>query len=95
MGFSYLADDSPRMCFNGPKSWQLGWYNDKAIELDPVITPGWSGRLVGIAEYNLTGSDDAVLIKVETGTDVDYYINLNRQTGVNSETQEGKGKDVE
>ena len=24
MGYSYDCDDCPKMCFNGPKSWQLG-----------------------------------------------------------------------
>ena len=28
-------------------------------------------------------------IKIETGTEEDYYINFNRKTGMNSETQEG------
>ncbi len=90
MGYSYSQDNGPIMCFNGPKSWQLGWYDDKAIELDPLITPNgqWSGRLHGIANYSPTISNN-VLVKLETGNDLDYYINFNRKTGINSGTVEG------
>jgi hypothetical protein len=79
------------MCFNAAKSWQLGWYSDKTVELSPFPTAAvsWSGALVGIAEYNITSPSDIVLIKIKTGTGEDYYINFNRKTGINSETQEG------
>jgi hypothetical protein len=90
-GFAWDDDTKTRMCFNGAKSWQLGWYADKATVVDPLATPSWSGTLVGIAEYDLADPNqgEMVLIKIETGNDVDYYINFNRMTGINSETQEG------
>jgi hypothetical protein len=90
-GFAWDDDTKTRMCFNGAKSWQLGWYADKATVVDPLATPIWSGTLVGIAEYDLADPNqgEMVLIKIETGNDVDYYINFNRMTGINSETQEG------
>lgn len=90
-GFAWDDDTKTRLCFNGAKSWQLGWYADKATVVDPLATPSWSGTLVGIAEYDLADPNqgEMVLIKIETGNDVDYYINFNRMTGINSETQEG------
>jgi hypothetical protein len=52
------------MCFNGAKSWQLGWYSSKHAELLNFNTPGksWSGQLVGIADYGNNLSKN-VLIK--------------------------------
>jgi len=46
--------------------------------------------MVGAAEYRKAGSGDFIVVKIETGTPLDYYMNFNRQTGFNSETQEGK-----
>jgi hypothetical protein len=77
------------MCFNAPYSWQLGWYADKSTTLDPFVTPSWSGRLVGLAEYDKAEGTENIIVKVETGTEIDYYLGFNRQTGINSETQEG------
>merc|ERR1712228_1043655 len=28
MGNPSFGDDGPAVCFNGPKSWELGWYAD-------------------------------------------------------------------
>lgn len=88
MGYSYGYSDWPRMCFNAAKSWQLGWYADKHEIVTPLSTPSWSGTLVGIAEYDIAGENNHVLVKLETGTEIDYYMNFNRQTGINSETQQ-------
>ena len=89
MGFSYSLDNGPIMCFNGAKSWQLGWYSSKHVELLNFNTPGqsWSGQLVGIADYGNNLSEN-VLIKLEAGNILDYFINFNRQTGINSGTRE-------
>lgn len=89
MGYSYSSDDGPKMCFNAAKSWQLGWYSDKAIAIDPLLTSSWNGRLVGMAEYKKAGPGDMVVVKLNTPTSIDYYINFNRQTGINAETGEG------
>ncbi len=91
MGYSYSQDDDPKMCFNAAKSWQLGWYDDKKMELALPATGeiSWSGRLFGIAEYDMTAANDIVLVKIETGTDLDYYVNFNRKVGFNSGTKEG------
>jgi hypothetical protein len=81
------------MCFNGAKSWQLGWYSSKHVELLNFNTPGqsWSGQLVGITDYGNNLSKN-VLIKLEAGNILDYLINFNCQTGINSGTQEAEIK---
>jgi len=85
MGFSYSQDDGPKMCFNAAKSWQLGWYSDKHIQVD--ADGAYSGPLMGIVNYSSNSSP--VLVKINTSSTVDYYVNFNRKTGFNSGTVEG------
>ena len=88
VGVSWNKDDWPKMCFNAPKSWQLGWYADKAVTTVPPLFSTWTRRLMGIADYDHY-TTTTVLVKLETGRDLDYYINFNRKKGINSQTQEG------
>lgn len=90
MGYSYGSDDGPRMCFNAAKSFQLGWYSNNVQTVTLTSGLGQSYTLVGIVNYpNDTSNENKVVLKVETGTPNDYYINFNRRTGFNSGTQEG------
>jgi len=87
MGYAYRLDDGPKMCFNGPKSWQLGWYASRQHVFD-LADGTWSGHLIGQVDYN-SPIPFLVLIKLKTGLDTDYYVWFNRQTGMNSGTKEG------
>ena len=88
MGYSYGQDDTPIMCFNSAKNWQLGWYSDKAFVMSPLANEVWKGRIMGIADYSSV-STNTVLAKIETGTSTDYYLNVNRKIGINNGTNEG------
>jgi len=91
MGFSYSSDDSPVMCFNAPKNWQLGWYTDRLA----TANSNWEGALVGIAEYDLSMANQqyvALLVPSDVlGGSDDYYVSFNRSKGgtCNSGTREG------
>ncbi|GFH59482.1 hypothetical protein CTEN210_15958 [Chaetoceros tenuissimus] len=87
MGFSYSSDDGPRQCFNAPKNWQLGWFDDKQIS---VSFEGWEGNLVGLSEIDNAAEEDTVIAKVDTNES--YYVSFNRKTGINSGTIEGGNK---
>ena len=87
MGFSYAADDGPAMCFNAAKSWQLGWYSNRTVTVNP-LSAGWSGKLVGLVDYQST-TGNPVLLKINTSTDTDYYMMFNRKAGLNAGTMEG------
>ena len=50
MGSLYKQENGPIMCFNGAKSWQLGWYDDMAVIVDP-FTSSWT-EVMGISDYN-------------------------------------------
>jgi hypothetical protein len=91
MGYSYDFDDGPVMCFNGPKSFQLGWYNDHHITLSADNNFSWTGKLYGVAGYKKAADSDAVIIKLDDQY-AEYYVSYNRQEGINSGTMEGKNK---
>lgn len=94
MGYSYSSDDSPIMCFNAAKNWQLGWYPNGQRSISPLEASSESksfvGYLIGLADYDLldTTSSDKVIIQI-TGYTSDYYVSYNRKTGINSGTFEG------
>jgi len=87
MGFSYGQDESPLMCFNAAKNWQLGWYEDARYIFKPFEQAPYTGNLIGICDYGTTS--DIVMIKIEGYATLDYYVSFNRQSGINSETREG------
>jgi len=86
MGFSFNDDDGPRQCFNAPKNWQLGWYDDKQVS---VSFDGWEGNLIGLSDYENSNvaAGDMVIAKVDLNES--YYVSFNRKTGINSGTLEG------
>ncbi|GFH49885.1 hypothetical protein CTEN210_06361 [Chaetoceros tenuissimus] len=86
MGASYSNDDGPRQCFNAPKNWQLGWYDDKQIS---ISFDGWEGNLIGLSDYENpnVAAEDIVIAKVDLNES--YYVSFNRKTGINSGTVEG------
>jgi hypothetical protein len=84
MGYSYGDDDWPKMCFNGAKSWQTQWYSSKTRVVDPSVGGCFNEKLYGVASFGNSASS-VVLVKI--GDDI--YVAFNRQTGINSETQDG------
>mmetsp|Transcript_6216 Transcript_6216/g.13022 ORF Transcript_6216/g.13022 Transcript_6216/m.13022 type:complete len:474 (-) Transcript_6216:145-1566(-) len=90
MGNSYGLDDGPRMCFNGPHSWKLGWYRNSHVTVNP-LTKKWTGNLAGISNYVESGTRN-VLVKIVGDRSEDFYINFNRSTGINSQTKFGRNK---
>jgi len=98
MGFSYLEDDGPKMCFNAAKSYQLGWYPDAMQAVDPRSLPGGSQSftLNGVEDYE-TGNGLVSLRLLYTGATKDgkdYYVGYNRATAgnINELSQAEKNK---
>ena len=91
--FTFLQGAPPstlaglRMCYNGPKAWQLGWFSDYHVDLSSANGFSWTGNLVGFAQKANAALTDKMIIKIQGSTDT--YINFNRQIGMNSGTQEG------
>ena len=87
MGYSYSQPDGPEMCFNGGKSWQLGWYSSHHHTFN-FSDGSWSGKLIGNIDMN-SAINEKIILKLNTGTATDYYVSFNRKAGHNSGTIEG------
>mmetsp|Transcript_18161 Transcript_18161/g.26955 ORF Transcript_18161/g.26955 Transcript_18161/m.26955 type:complete len:609 (+) Transcript_18161:76-1902(+) len=88
MGNPLYSDDIGKMCFNAAKNWQLNWYNDKKLLVNPLINPTTIVDLVGIANYDTTANSHPVVVKIETGTSTDQFIGFNRAVGINAQNDE-------
>eukprot|EP00546_Thalassionema_frauenfeldii_P004699 CAMPEP_0178923094 /NCGR_PEP_ID=MMETSP0786-20121207/16525_1 /TAXON_ID=186022 /ORGANISM="Thalassionema frauenfeldii, Strain CCMP 1798" /LENGTH=1178 /DNA_ID=CAMNT_0020597545 /DNA_START=131 /DNA_END=3664 /DNA_ORIENTATION=- len=87
MGYGYKMENGPLMCFNGAKSWQLGWYREKAIEINNLndisrrsVYLSFFGEYPKVPSHSV---DDCVLLKVG-----DYHLIYNLAKGINVGTQE-------
>ena len=76
------------MCFNGAKTWQLGWYTEFHLDLPVGNNFRWKGNLVGFAERSAASVSDRMIIRIRSNSK-DYYIHFNRKIGLNSGTLEG------
>eukprot|EP00536_Pseudo-nitzschia_multiseries_P015233 jgi/Psemu1/327832/estExt_fgenesh1_pg.C_8430001 len=101
MGLSYQGDDSPRMCFNVAKNYQLNWYKRQRKRIDPTratdktiadsISIKQNFIMNGIDDYMVTGNTEGKVVALrltQRGSPKDYYIGYNRAKGANNETQE-------
>jgi len=86
MGFSSSTKDGPRKCFNGQNLWHFGWFNSRAVMVDPFQVPQLL-ELAPFVDYDKTESYQPVLITV-----FDMHIVYNRAKGFNAETSEYQDK---
>ncbi len=96
MGNPHWEDDEDKQCFNPAKNFHIAstgaWYDQKhviTLEMD-ASSPFWSGRLVGVAEYDKIDDTDfngdvAVVVKLETDSNKDFFVGFNRATRQNSD----------
>ena len=89
MGNPHWAEDKDKQCYNAAKSYQIAqqgaWYSKEYVkDLDPGKEPYWSGRLIGVAEYDKISDGDTVLLKIETGSKDDFFVAFNRKIGPNA-----------
>lgn len=68
------------------KSYALGWYSDKNLDIDAWTTP-FCGRLVGVAKYATIAGDEKVVLKI-SDTSTNYYIGYNHAIGFHDGTNE-------
>ena len=84
------------MCYNAAKNWQIGWYNDRKVLLNPksesaITTWSKTVTMVGIADY-VNIANIPVVVKLETDTMNDYFIAFNRAMGINADNAEASNK---
>ena len=75
------------VCFNGAKSWTLGWYQDKHVTFT-AVDQKWEGKLIGQVDYptssNGSGVVYTVVLKLQyitPGATFDYYVMFHRVPG--------------
>eukprot|EP00536_Pseudo-nitzschia_multiseries_P018009 jgi/Psemu1/53707/gm1.53707_g len=91
MGYSYKIDDQS-MCYNAAKNYQLGWYEDKIVDYNPLGKQTRTVVLNGVADYTKNPSA-IVAVRLDQPNKVqDYYIGYNRKTGINQDTAEDADK---
>ena len=97
MGNPLWGDNMGKMCFNPAKNFQLAvgnnvWYNDgpgRILTWDSGEDGGTVliTKMVGIAEFDKITENNNVVVKLETGTDQDYFVGFNRATGPTSQNR--------
>lgn len=87
MGYSYGHEKKPLMCFNGPKSWQLGWYANKTYTINTTKREKYEGGISGIVDY--TTSTLPVIIRIKEKDKKNYFVMYNKKANFNVDTKEG------
>jgi len=93
MGYSYNWNGGPKMCFNPAKSYQLGWYDDQVLTINPATKAQGSYDYVlnGAANYQ-KNKNALISLRLQTDGNADYYVGYNHAVGANSESQEGRDR---
>lgn len=84
MGAARDNEVGPIKCFNAEKNWHLGWYNDRAIQIDPLTDGPQLIELAAFVDYDKTHDNQYVLINVGNR----YFLQFNRAKGPNFQTEE-------
>jgi len=88
MGFSYLNDEGPKMCFNAAKSWFFGWYSSRHADLNPLNAYGNQElNLIGVNDFvnGQSSSEHTTIVRISGGTE-QLFMMYNKAEGVNSGT---------
>jgi len=88
MGNPLYDDEVGRMCFNPAKSYYIGWYEEGIETFDPSTQASWSGTLMGVGEWEGHEGENTVVVKIETGTNTDFFVGFNRAAGANAQNDE-------
>jgi Gametolysin peptidase M11 len=76
----------PRKAFNGHKQWYSGWFQDRAVEVYPLLYNGIiQNRIVSFVEYSNPHMHHEDLVQLKCGT---LFIQYNRAKGYNVDSSE-------
>jgi hypothetical protein len=87
MGAARDNEVGPIKCFNAEKNWRLGWYGDRALQIEPIADGPQLIELAAFVDYDKTNDNQHVLINVGNR----YFLQFNRAKGPNFQTEEKKG----
>lgn len=83
MSAGYATPYFPAKSFNGANNWQLGWYSDRQV----AINPASGGQVVTLAtfvDYGKSNKQNPVLVKVGDG----LFLQYNRAKSFNYQAQQ-------
>ena len=99
MGNPWFKDDRGQMCFNPAKTFQIAsagaWYDEKYILTWDSGTGSpnfWKRNLIGVADYENNPSEAALVVKLHTNNENDYFIGFNRAYGINVDSKNANDK---
>lgn len=87
MGVQKYAENAPRSCFNGAKSWWFNWYSDRHA----VVTPTSKSmvlHMLSIDDYlngQANSENQYTIARIVESNETDLFVMYNRAEGVNSE----------
>jgi len=82
MGFGEKDTAWPRKCYNGVKNWQLKWYEDRQIRVNPF--KAYFITLAAFVDYEKATSEEPCLVNIGNM----YFIQFNRARKFNHDTEE-------
>jgi hypothetical protein len=89
-GNPLYSDEVGKMCFNGAKNYQIGWYNNYLETLNPTANgQSWTRTMIGVADLRTNNPDGRnIVFRIESGTSTDLFVAFNRAVGMNAENDE-------
>jgi hypothetical protein len=84
MGSGYTRSDGPLKCFNGYNANYFGWFKDKTLSWDPLKQGNKLVKLSTFVDYGKATASEPVIITLSDR----YYLEYNRQKGMNIGTEQ-------
>ena len=90
IGFAVGYDGDLQKCFNGAKLFELEWFEDKTVSINPVRYEEFQGKLIGVSDYGDSTSDHTLVLEIKSSepSSNPYYLTYNRAKTINSGTSE-------
>jgi hypothetical protein len=97
MGYSVdgLNGNNAKQCFNGAKSYELGWYTspNRVVTIQPsnMNNEVYQYKLIGVADYGNSTSDHTLILEIEGpngSLSKSLFLTYNKAKGINADTSE-------
>jgi hypothetical protein len=84
MSAGHKKTNWPAKSFNAKNHWDLGWYEDRSVSVDPIEAPQIL-KIAAFVDYDKTQQGEYVIAEVGIGN---LYMQYNRAKGFNRDTEE-------
>lgn len=94
MGFGAGVSDTHK-CFNSAKMFELEWYSDRVVSIDPARRSDiFYGKVIGVSDYNESTSNHTLVVEIKSfaAEEQNTYLTYNRAEGINADTGEHPNK---